>query len=111
MWNYAHHDAMREIARRSYAYGTPCPAGSLHVIAFWCNAGEHRSVCAAELLSGYLTRKNEVHRVFHLCRPLWGRRSCGGCRECDPRARSRQREGTHTRFALLMDAVSASPSS
>ena len=104
MWNYARHDAMREIARRSYAYGTPCPVGSLHVIAFWCNAGEHRSVCAAELLSGYLTRKNRVHRVFHVCRQLWGRRSCGGCRECDPHVFSARREDARGRFAALMDS-------
>ena len=102
MWSYAHHDAMRQIARRSYAYGTPCPAGSLHAIAFWCNAGERRSVCAAELLSGWLTRRNKGHQAFRACRQLWGRRSCGGCRECDPRIPSFVRDGALDRLANLM---------
>ena len=111
MSTYAQADAMQDIARQCLPREAAPPSGGLHVIAFRCNAGEHRSVCAAELLSGYLTRKNEAHTVFHLCRPLWGRRSCGGCRECDPRAHSHQREGAHTRFAWLTGAVSASPSS
>ena len=105
MWSYAHHDAMRDIARQCWAFGAPRVAGSLHVIAFWCNAGEHRSVCAAELLSGYLNHhRHRAHWVFHACRQLWGRRSCGGCRECDPHIVSARRKAARARFAALMDS-------
>ena len=103
MWSYARHDAMRDTARQCWAFGAPRVAGSLHVIAFWCNAGEHRSVCAAELLSGYLNHhRHRAHWVFHACRQLWGRRSCGGCRECDPHIVSARRKAARARFAALM---------
>ena len=92
MWSYVHHDAVRDIAQQCVRYDSELPVGTIHVIAFWCNDGEERSVCTAELLSGYLTRRNRAHRVFHTCRQLWVRRSCGGCRECDPHILSDQRE-------------------
>ena len=105
MWTYANHYAMREIARACFAYGSPCAPGGVHVLAFWCHAGEHRSVCAAELLSRDLTRKNRAHSVFHSCRQLWDRRSCGGRRECSPTISSAMRDEAHRTFAQLMDSV------
>ena len=105
MWTYANHYAMREIVRACFAYGSPCAPGGVHVLAFWCHAGEHRSVCAAELLSRFLTRKKRAHSVFHSCQQLWGRRSCGGCRERGPRILSLGREAALGRFAMLMHSL------
>ena len=48
------------------------------VIAFYCNAGEHRSVAMAELFGGV----HEGSRVHHLCSGVWRRKYCGGCDEC-----------------------------
>ena len=104
-FTYVSHDAVREIARACFAYGSPCAPGGVHVLAFWCNAGEHRSVCAAELLTRDLTRKNRAHSVFHSCRQLWGRRSCGGCRECSPTISSAMRDEAHRKLAQLMDSL------
>ena len=95
---------MREIARACFAYGSPCAPGGVHVLAFWRNAGEHRSVCAAELLSGYLTRAQRAHGVLHACRQLRGQRSCGGCRECNPTISSAMRDEAHRKLAQLMDS-------
>ena len=109
VWAYANHDAMREIARACFAYGLPCAPGNVHVLAFWCHAGERRSVCAAELLSRDLARKNRAHSVLHSCRQLWGRRSCGGCRERGPNVFSARREDARARFAALMDTFGHAP--
>ena len=105
MWTYANHDAMREIVWACFAYGSPCAPGGVHVLAFWCNAGERRSVCAAELLSRGLTQKSRAHSAFHSCRQLWGRRSCGRCRECNPTISGAMRDEAHRKVAQLMDSV------
>ncbi len=52
-------------------------------VAFWCNAGEHRSVACCELFARWW-RKKYLSPVptAHLCRNQWGRRGCGGCQAC-----------------------------
>ena len=55
---------------------------SPRVVAFWCNAGEHRSVACAELYAGSLAQQGVPHELVHLCGECWDQRGCGGCREC-----------------------------
>ena len=64
-------------------------AGGNHVIAFWCNAGEHRSVAVRELVRYCLCDPTVVQGVeafslasSDLCKALWDRRVCGQCRVC-----------------------------
>ncbi len=55
------------------------------LLAFWCNAGEHRSVAMCLVTKQWLERALHIHiKMTHHCQALWSRRSCGGCRECDP---------------------------
>ncbi len=56
---------------------------SVRVLAFYCNAGEHRSVSMAELYARATGFAPELN-VIHMGRELWSYRSCGGCAECDP---------------------------
>ena len=59
------------------------------VIAFYCNAGEHRSVAMAELFG----RLHEAN-IQHLCNGVWRRKYCGGCAECSVRGAKFQRATT-----------------
>ncbi len=66
-------------------------SGAVRVLAFYCNAGEHRSVSMAELYGRAVGFAPE-HNIIHMGRELWNYRSCGGCRECDPAVRHPDRE-------------------
>ena len=53
-----------------------------HIVAFYCNAGEHRSVAFAAMFGQYASNAGFDVDVKHVCKQLWFRRSCGQCREC-----------------------------
>ena len=65
--------------------------GGNHVIAFYCNAGEHRSVAVREFVN-YCLRDATFGSLApslpfslassDLCKALWDRRGCGQCRAC-----------------------------
>ena len=63
----------------------------VHVIATWCNAGEHRSVGISEMIRAVAKElgmqvigDSHIDKVWHLCNTRWWRRGCGCCAECDP---------------------------
>ena len=94
---------MREVARQCWeAFSEAVPAGTVHVVAFWCNAGEHRSVCAAALFADWLAQQGLERSVVHLCAPLWDHRSCGGCAECNPYRTDGRRDEAYANFARAM---------
>ena len=72
-------------------------AGGNHVIAFWCNAGEHRSVAVREFVhyclfdGGWLARSLPFRLASDLCRTLWDRRGCGQCCACSTSSLSQVR--------------------
>ena len=53
-----------------------------HIVAFYCNAGEHRSVAFAAMFGYYADMAGCDVDVKHVCKALWSRRSCGQCRQC-----------------------------
>ena len=69
------------------------------VVAFWCNAGEHRSVAAAEAYA-----RARGGRALHLCAEQWHYRGCGMCRECDPDVPNTRRQAAWDEFRQLMEA-------
>ncbi len=69
-----------------------------HLIAMWCNAGEHRSVAVATLCSAAFAHYGVRSRVEHLCSELWTRRGCGCCRACDPHRPSTERDAAVREF-------------
>ena len=76
--------------------GRPC------VVAFWCNAGEHRSVCAAEAFA-----RAWGGRAVHLCADNWHWRSCGSCPQCNPDNPDPRREAAWEKFKQWMLAARA----
>jgi len=63
--------------------------GGNHVIAFYCNAGEHRSVAVREFVRYCLCDATVVQGAVafslassDLCKALWDRRGCGQCSAC-----------------------------
>ena len=75
----------------------PLPAlkSSSHlVVAFYCNAGEHRSVACADIYArvvdmvydGRLTSKD----VLHTCTASWRRKFCQGCLKCKQNGEARR---------------------
>ena len=69
------------------------------VVAFWCNAGEHRSVAAAEAYA-----RARGGRALHLCAEQWHYRGCGMCRECDPDVPNPRRQAAWDKFRQIMEA-------
>ena len=69
------------------------------IVAFWCNAGEHRSVAAAEAYA-----RARGGRALHLCAERWHYRSCGMCRECDPDAPNPRRQRAWDEFKAIVNA-------
>ena len=69
------------------------------VVAFWCNAGEHRSVAAAEAYA-----RARGGRALHLCAEQWHYRGCGMCRECDPDVPNTRRQAAWDEFRQFMEA-------
>ena len=77
------YDRMREIMPQVLA------GGGHHVIAFYCNAGEHRSVAVREFVRYCLRDGTVVQGAVafslassDLCKALWDRRGCGQCSAC-----------------------------
>ena len=56
-----------------------------HIVAFYSNAGEHRSVALAALFAQYAENKGCKVDIRHICSSLWSRRSCGQCSLCPNR--------------------------
>ena len=56
-----------------------------HIVAFFCNAGEHRSVALAAMFAHYAKNMHCEVEIRHMCTKLWGRRSCGQCARCTDR--------------------------
>ena len=80
-------------------------AGGNHVIAFWCNAGEHRSVAVRELVRYCLCDPTVVQGVeafslasSDLCKALWDWRGCGQCRACSTSPVSQVRTAAQIAF-------------
>jgi len=69
------------------------------VVAFWCNAGEHRSVAAAEAYA-----RAQGGRALHLCAEQWHYRGCGMCPECDPDVPNPRRQAAWDEFRRIMEA-------
>ena len=94
---YVAHPAARRIAedigRARWRRWAP-----LRVMAFWCNAGEHRSVAMADSYHAAA----EGATVFHLCRHQWHYRGCGGCAACDPARANPQRERAWEEFRWML---------
>ena len=80
-------------------------AGGNHVIAFWCNAGEHRSVAVREFVHyclfnvGWLARSLPFRLASSdLCKALWDRRGCGQCCACSTSSLSQVRTDAQRAF-------------
>ena len=80
-------------------------AGGNHVIAFYCNAGEHRSVAVREFVHyclfnvGWLARSLPFRLASSdLCKALWDRRGCGQCRVCSTSYLSQERTDAQMTF-------------
>jgi RNase adaptor protein for sRNA GlmZ degradation len=78
MKHYAQQPGTQKLARELSAAVLPdsnrASDAELHVLAFWCNAGEHRSVALSELCDAHLKRQRILPQdavVLHLGRELW----------------------------------------
>ena len=81
-------------------------AGGNHVIAFWCNAGEHRSVAVREFVHYCLFNVGRLAPCLpfrlassDLCKALWDRRGCGQCCACSTSSLSQVRTDAQMAFA------------
>ena len=56
------------------------------LLAFWCNAGEYRSVACSVAVRDWLQAALGVHiPLMHLCQKSWrAHHLCGCCTDCDP---------------------------
>ena len=88
---YMKQDGAPKIARKAWEASWRAGPDDPRVLAFWCNAGEHRSVAMAESYGQVMGCD-----VIHLCKSTWRWRSCGCCQECDP---ARQDEGRSRAWA------------
>ena len=94
------YDLLREILPQVFAGGD-------HVIATYCNAGEHRSVAVREFLDYCL--RNGLAPSFpfslassDLCKALWDRWGCGQCSACSTSAVSEVRTDAQMAFAQAL---------
>ena len=92
------YDQMREILPQVLAGGN-------HVIAFYCNAGEHRSVAMREFVRYCLCDGQVVQGATafslasdDLCKALWDRRGCGQCSACSTSPVSQVRTDAQVAF-------------
>ena len=71
-----------EIIEGGVDHQSPDRLPEKHIVAFYCNAGEHRSVAFAALYAELLRQLGFAVKIVHVCRSLWDRRSCGQCIQC-----------------------------
>ena len=70
--------------RRQQCWPLPATNDVLLVVAFYCNAGEHRSVAISDLFGRACeaVRPGKVNDVIHACRSSWRWKYCRGCSDC-----------------------------